>query len=331
MANVGASGVNKEEVLLLGKMVDRSIRIVFMGTPEFAVPSLQIILDAGYPVVGVVTAPDKPGGRGMKQMISSPVKQFALAHHLPVLQPTNLKSPSFIKSLREWQADLQVVVAFRMLPQIVWDMPPLGTINLHGSLLPAYRGAAPIQWAIMRGETITGLTTFKLQHAIDTGSIIRQMTTPILPEDNAGTLHDRMSLLGSKLIAGTVDLLAKGEATFIQQDDSKSSHAPKIDHATARINWNRNGKEINNHVRGMSPFPGAWTILDGKELKIFRLHPFSSQKDKPVGSVSLSGKQMIIQTADGEVEIKELQLAGKKKMTAAEFLNGYTIKDWSVT
>lgn len=302
-----------------------------MGTPEFAVPSLKILLDAGYAIAGVITAPDKPGGRGMKEMMVSPVNKFAMEHGIRVLQPVNLKAHAFLKELRELRADLQVVVAFRMLPSVVWDMPHLGTINLHGSLLPAYRGAAPIQWAIIRGESVTGLTTFKLQHEIDAGQIIHQLEISILPDDTAGTLHDRMSMAGAGLILGTVDMISGGIAQYQPQDEWSVSHAPKIHHEDGRINWNKSVSDIYNLIRGMSPWPGAWTILDGKEFKILRAAKFSENKELPPGSLRLEGKKLITQTFDGEIELLEIQLTGKRRMQAGEFLNGYKITDWSLT
>lgn len=312
-------------------MINRNLRIVFMGTPEFAVPSLQILLEAGYSIVGVVTAPDKPGGRGMKEVMISPVKKFGLAHNLPVFQPVNLKSKGFLQELKQLKADLQVVVAFRMLPELIWSMPVHGTMNLHGSLLPAYRGAAPIQWAIINGEKMTGLTTFMLKHEIDTGHIIRQREVPILEDDNAGSLHDRMMEVGSGLVLGSVDLIDSGNVMLIAQDDAKSSHAPKIHHTDAHINWEREGNRIINLVRGMSPFPGAWTTLDGTQVKIFKAHKLSPEQNSPVGTVSTQDKKLFIQSADSILEVLELQMAGKRKMKAAEFLNGYRIKDWKTT
>ncbi len=312
-------------------MTDRTTRIIFMGTPEFAVPSLKILLEAGYPIAGVITAPDKPGGRGMKETMVSPVKKFALEHDLHVLQPVNLKAHAFLEELRELDADLQVVVAFRMLPKIVWDMPRLGTINLHGSLLPAYRGAAPIQWAIIRGESVTGLTTFKLQHEIDAGQIIYQLEIPILPDDTAGTLHDRMSIAGAGLVLGTADLISSGLAVFHQQDEWKVSHAPKIHHEDGRINWNESVSDIYNLIRGMSPWPGAWTMLDGKELKILKAAKFSENVMLSPGSLRVEGKKMIAQARDGEIELLEIQMTGKRRMLAGEFLNGYKITDLSLT
>ncbi len=312
-------------------MIQRTLRIVFMGTPAFAVPTLQYLLDASYPVTGVVTAPDKPGGRGMKQMISSPVKQFTLTQGLPILQPVNLKSKTFIQELQLLRADVQIVVAFRMLPEMVWAMPPQGTINLHGSLLPAYRGAAPIQWAIVRGEKVTGLTTFFLQHAIDTGKILLQVQVPIIAEDDAGSLHDRMMITGAGLVLATLDQMTTGQLNPQEQDESKTSHAPKIFHADARIDWVKPAETILNLIRGMSPYPGAWTLLDDMELKIWRAtsHAITSS-DKP-GTMRKEGKKLIVSTQGQDLEILTLQLSGKKKMDAGSFLNGYAIRNWSLT
>ena len=302
-----------------------------MGTPGFAVPSLQFLLDAGYPVVAVVTAPDKPGGRGMKQMISSPVKTFAIEHSIPVLQPENLKSKDFIQALASYEADLQVVVAFRMLPEIVWKMPPMGTMNLHGSLLPAYRGAAPIQWAIINGDKVTGVTTFRLQHAIDSGEILLQREIPILDQDDAGTLHDRMMYIGASLVVSSVDLLSSGEAKTIKQDQAAVSHAPKIYHHDAQIDWTKSASEVYNLIRGMSPFPGAWTLLDGQELKIQKSIIFDDEKSGSPGKAFVKDKHLLVQTGAGRIELIEVQLAGKRKMSVKDFLNGYTIRDWSLT
>lgn len=312
-------------------MINRHFRIVFMGTPEFAVPTLEILADAGYQIVGVITSPDKPGGRGLKQLMISPVKSFAQSRGIKVLQPVNLKSSAFLKELKSLNADLQVVVAFRMLPETVWNMPRLGTMNLHGSLLPSYRGAAPIQWAIIRGENRTGLTTFMLQHEIDEGRILNQLEIQILEQDNAGSLHDRMMYAGSGLVMGSVDLLQSGQANFIAQDDQMASFAPKIHHEDGHIHWNKTYTEINNLVRGMSPYPGAWTILDGMELKIFRTAFFSQKTDRSLGLLVLDTKKLIAQCNDGELEILEVQLAGKKKMSARDFTNGYKIKNWYLT
>jgi len=317
--------------LHLALMVDRSLRIVFMGTPGFAVPSLQFLLDAGYPVVAVVTAPDKPGGRGMKQMISSPVKTFALEKGIPVFQPEKLKSKDFVQQLSQCEADLQVVVAFRMLPEVIWKMPPMGTINLHGSLLPAYRGAAPIQWAIINGDLVTGVTTFRLQHAIDTGEILLQREIPILAADDAGSLHDRMMIIGASLLISSVDLLSSGAAKTTRQDQTAASHAPKIYHEDAHINWDRSATEIYNLIRGMSPYPGAWTMVDGFELKIFKSSLSSNKNAGTPGTAFTKNRKLYVNTTTNTIEVVEVQLAGKKKMSVKDFLNGYTIKDWSWT
>jgi len=313
-------------------MIDRNLRIVFMGTPDFAVPTLRYLLEAGYPVVGVVTAPDKPGGRGMKQMISSPVKRFAESKGLNVLQPPALKARSFVTALKELKPDLQVVVAFRMLPEIVWSMPRLGTLNLHGSLLPAYRGAAPIQWAIIRGETVTGVTTFLLQHAIDTGDILLQRHIPILPDDNASILHDRMMHVGAGLVLATVDQIAGGLARPEPQRNDKASHAPKIFHADAAIDWNRTQQEVHDFIRGMSPYPGAWTMLDDQEWKILGARPieFANHSPEP-GRLLADGQHLLVGTKNGWLDLLEVQLQGKRRMGARDFLNGYRIRNWSVT
>ncbi|HSF88200.1 MAG TPA: methionyl-tRNA formyltransferase [Saprospiraceae bacterium] len=312
-------------------VINRQLRIVFMGTPGFAVASLQFLLEAGYPIVGVVTAPDKPGGRGMKQMISSPVKQFALAHGLTLLQPSNLKSKVFITELKALHADLQIVVAFRMLPEVIWNMPPLGTMNLHGSLLPAFRGAAPIHWAVIRGEKVTGVTTFLLRHQIDTGQILLQRELPILDDDDTGSVHDRMMMIGAGLVVSSVDLISKGQYQLYDQDESKASHAPKIHHEDGRIHWDSPALNIYNLIRGMSPYPGAWTFVDGIECKIWKSTLYSSEHLQQPGSLSVKGKSLVVQATDGEIEILEVQMAGKKRMSARDFINGYRIKDWFLT
>jgi methionyl-tRNA formyltransferase len=312
-------------------VIKRHLRIVFMGTPAFAVPSLRYLLDAGYPIAGVITAPDKPGGRGLKQLISSPVKQFALENGLRLLQPANLKSSGFIEELKSLQADLQVVVAFRMLPEAVWNMPRMGTMNLHGSLLPAYRGAAPIQWAVIRGEKTTGITTFLLQHQIDTGKILLQREIPILDEDDSGSLHDRMMHAGAGLVVASLDQLCSGDIHPIDQDESKASHAPKIHHEDGQINWSSSAKDIYNLIRGMSPYPGAWTSLDGLECKIWKSRILPTTQKKEPGTLWLEGKSLQVQANDGTLEIIELQLAGKKRMMARDFINGYKIRNWSLT
>src|SRR5690606_32785528 len=239
------------------------LRIVYMGTPEFAVPSLQLLVKHGWNVVAVVTAPDKPQGRGRKLM-GSPVKQAAEELGIPVLQPINLKSPDFVEELRSYQADVQVVVAFRMLPEVVWNMPPMGTFNLHASLLPDYRGAAPINWAIINGEKITGVTTFFLKHEIDTGNIIFQEEEPILPQDNVGSLYERLMDRGSKLVLKTIEAIAQNAVEMRPQDESKAKHpAPKLYKEMGEINWNQPAESIHNLVRGLSPYPAAWTYING--------------------------------------------------------------------
>ena len=302
------------------------LRLVFMGTPEFAVASLEAILDAGYNVAAVVTAPDKPAGRGM-QLTESAVKKFAVAKGLPVLQPEKLKDPTFLEQLRSVGADLQIVVAFRMLPEVVWNMPRMGTVNLHGSLLPQYRGAAPINWAVINGEKETGVTTFQLQQDIDTGSILLQDRFPIADTDTAGDVHDRMKVIGARLLVKTIDGLAAGTLVATpQQNPPELKHAPKIFTETCRIDWNKATSEIYNLIRGLSPFPAAFTELDRKTLKIFRsekeLHP-PGASHLP-GAYDTDGKTwMRFATSDGYIRVTELQLEGKKKMTIGDFLRGY--------
>jgi methionyl-tRNA formyltransferase len=312
-----------------------SPRIVFMGTPEFAVASLDAILHAGYNVVGVVTAPDKPAGRGM-QLTESAVKKYAVSQGLTVLQPEKLRDATFLDSLRALRADLQIVVAFRMLPEIVWNMPPLGTVNLHGSLLPQYRGAAPINWAVINGETETGVTTFKLQQEIDTGSILLQESFPIADTDTAGDVHDRMMVIGARVLVETIGGLVAGTLQAVPQDNSGDlKHAPKIFTETCKIDWGKSTVSVYNLIRGLSPFPAAFTFLDGKVLKIFR----SEKEIGPSGAaVSIAdsgdavrydtdGKTFLrFATADGWIRVTELQLEGKKKMGVEEFLRGYRFK-----
>jgi len=312
-------------------VIKRQLRIVFMGTPGFAVASLQFLMDAGYPIVGVVTAPDKPGGRGMKQMISSPVKQFAVAHALTLMQPANLRSKVFVAELKALQADLQIVVAFRMLPEVIWAMPPKGTMNLHGSLLPAYRGAAPIHWAVIRGEKVTGVTTFLLQHQIDTGQILLQRELPILDSDDSGVVHDRMMRIGAGLVVASADLISIGQYQLHDQEESKASHAPKIHHEDGHIRWGSTALDIYNLIRGMSPYPGAWAVLDGIECKIWKSIIHSTEHHLNPGTMRVMGKSLIVRAIDGEIELVEVQMAMKKRMRARDFINGYKIKDWFLT
>lgn len=302
---------------------DRGPRIVFMGTPEFAVASLDAILRAGYTVAAVITAPDKPAGRGM-QMTGSAVKKYALEKGLTILQPEKLKNPAFLEELRAFRADLQIVVAFRMLPEVVWNMPPMGTVNLHGSLLPQYRGAAPINWAVINGEKETGVTTFKLQHDIDTGNILLQDRFPIGETETAGEVHDRMKEIGARLLVRTIDGLAAGNLEEIPQENTGAlRHAPKIFTETCRIDWNRPINDIYNLIRGLSPFPAAFTHLDGKILKIFRSEKESNNSVQPPGELIIDGAKLGFACSGGIIRVTELQLEGKKKMTTEEFLRGY--------
>jgi methionyl-tRNA formyltransferase len=303
------------------------MRIVFMGTPEFAVPALQILLENGYEIPAVVTAPDKPGGRlGMQQ---SAVKQFAVERGLKVLQPEKLKDAAFLESFRALQADLLVVVAFRMLPEVVWSLPPLGAVNLHGSLLPKYRGAAPINWAVIQGEKETGLTTFFLKKQIDTGDILFQESLPIGPDETAGELHDRMMRLGAELILKTVRAIESGAAQAQPQTDALATLAPKIFPEDCRIDFDRPVAQVHNFVRGLSPYPGAWTMLDGKILKILRARPLETgPTNTPPGQFFSDGKHWLrIRAADGLLEVLELQLEGKRRMPVKDFLNGFK-RDW---
>ncbi|HWB93164.1 MAG TPA: methionyl-tRNA formyltransferase [Puia sp.] len=314
-------------------------RIVFMGTPEFAVASLDAILEAGLNVVAVITPPDKPAGRGM-QLTESAVKKYAASRGLPILQPEKLRDPAFLETLRALHADLQIVVAFRMLPEIVWNMPPMGTVNLHGSLLPQYRGAAPINWAVINGESVTGVTTFRLQHEIDTGNLLLQDRFPISDTDTAGDVHDRSMGIGARLLVRTIQGLAAGTLHGVPQENPPDlKHAPKIFTETCRIDWNRSTVDIYNLIRGLSPFPAAFTSLDGKTLKIFRSEkelrrsgslipaPSNGTGHHPsvaVGHYDTDGKTYLrFATADGWIRITELQLEGKKKMAIGDFLRGY--------
>lgn len=304
-----------------------NLRIIFMGTPEFAVPTLEQLVVAGWNIVAVVTAPDKPKGRGQK-CIPSPVKDAATALKIPVIQPTNLKSPDFLEELASYKADLQIVVAFRMLPEAVWNMPPLGTFNLHASLLPNYRGAAPINWAIINGETETGVTTFFLTHEIDTGNIILQEKEPIHPTDNVGKLYIRLMEKGSLLVLKTVELIANNEVHPIPQNDNIAyCNAPKIFKDTCKIDWTNHATSIHNLVRGLSPTPGAWTVFQNKICKILSTN-LTSIDDNSLnpGDWKSDGKTYLtIQTGKGLLQIKELQLEGKKRMKIEEFLRGHKL------
>jgi methionyl-tRNA formyltransferase len=313
-----------------------TFRIVFMGTPEFAVASLDALVKAGYTIVAVVTAPDKPAGRGMK-MNESEVKKYAVKHGLKVLQPEKLKDPAFLEELRSLQADLQIVVAFRMLPEVVWNMPPKGTINLHGSLLPQYRGAAPINWAVINGEKETGVTTFKLKQEIDTGDILLQESFPIGDDETAGEVHDKMKEIGAQVLVKTVRGLIDGSLketphssethSPLTTHDLPLKHAPKIFTQTCNIDWNKTTAEIHNLIRGLSPFPAAFTELGDKMLKVYR-----SEKELAIPTSKRgrweSDKKTFLKfaCADGYMHLKEVQLEGKKKMLIEDFLRGYHFK-----
>ena len=308
-------------------MDKQSIRIIYMGTPDFAVESLRALVDGGYNVVAVVTMPDKPAGRG-HQLQFSAVKQYALSVGLPVLQPERLKAEEFLTELRSYNADLQIVVAFRMLPEVVWNMPRLGTFNLHASLLPQYRGAAPINWAVMNGDTETGATTFMLQHEIDTGNIILQERIPIADDENVGSVHDRLMTMGAGLVTRTVDLIIDSENNgqplpTIPQDDTLSlKAAPKIFKDTCAIDFSRTAEQIRNHVRGLSPYPAAWISEMPANHPLADLLKGAKVYKVAVTQLSEQKGHIIVSCADGYIDILELQLPGKKRMDAAALLNG---------
>ena len=302
-----------------------------MGTPDFAVESLRALVEGGYHVVAVVTMPDKPVGRHGSVLQPSPVKQYAVEHGLKVMQPEKLKDPAFVEELRSLKADLQIVVAFRMLPEIVWSMPPLGTFNAHASLLPKYRGAAPINWAVINGETETGITTFFLKHEIDTGDIIQQVHIPIEETDNVEVIHDKLMVLSGKLVTETVDNIIAGTVTSIPQDQFKDvplTPAPKIFRDTCRINWNQPTKLIYDFIRGLSPNPAAWTTLDGKSVKIYETEKELLTPHHAPGTIATDGRNYLkVTTADGWLNIKTLQFEGKKRMPVADLLRGLKLKE----
>jgi len=313
------------------------MRIVFFGTPEFAVTSLDMLVKNGLNVVAAVTAPDKPSGRGL-QVQSSAVKQYCLKNNIHVLEPNNLKDASFLNELKALGADLQIVVAFRMLPEQVWNMPPLGTYNLHASLLPKYRGAAPINWCIINGEKETGVTTFKLQHQIDTGNILFFEKVKVTDEMNAGTLHDLLMKVGSELLYKTVKTIEqsyinKTPLNFIPQNNTLASHAPKIFKEHCIIDWNQSATSIHNLIRGLSPYPGAITFLYNdqdtkKSFKIFSSHYHLENAKFTNGSLITDNKNFIkVACADGTIDLLEVQLEGKKRMLVTEFLRGFRLKE----
>lgn len=307
-----------------------NLRIVFMGTPEFAIATLEMLVEAGHDVVGVVTAPDKPAGRGRKLQLPA-VKTYAIGRGIPILQPTNLKDPGFIDQLQGLGGNLQVVVAFRMLPRVVWQMPEYGTFNLHASLLPDYRGAAPINWVIMNGETETGVTTFFIDEKIDTGAIILQERLPVAANETAGSLHDKLMVAGAELVLETVKRIGQGKIEVQEQPGRANlKTAPKIDPATCRIDWERPLHEVYNHIRGLSPYPGAWTTLynegEAVHLKIYTAVAIREPHDHPIGHVVSTRKDMRIAGKGGFIIPEEIQLAGKRRMKVQEVLNGLKIE-----
>ncbi len=310
-------------------MTIADLRIVFLGTPDFAVASLNALVKAGCNIVGVVTAPDKPAGRGMK-LTESAVKKYALENGLPILQPEKLKNPTFLEALKVLKADVQVVVAFRMLPEVVWNMPPMGTINVHGSLLPQYRGAAPINWAIINGESETGVTTFRLQHAIDTGDVLMQTKIAISENETAGSLHDRMMQVGANTLVETLSGILDESITPTQQnnilDSKEPKHAPKIFTETCQIDWNKTAEEIHNLIRGLSPYPSAFTFMNGKKLKVFFAEKEIAIHSYPFGNPLTDNKSYLkFSCANGFISALEVQLEGKKKMLIDEFLRGFRV------
>lgn len=296
-----------------------------MGTPEFAVPSLTALLDEGCPVVAVVTAPDKPRGRGRKTT-PTPVKETAARRGLPILQPPSLRDDVFRETLRGFRPDLIVVVAFRILPRSVFALPRLGSVNLHASLLPRYRGAAPIHWAIINGETETGVTTFLLQEQVDTGGVLLQERVPILQDDDAGSLHDRLAVVGAQLLVRTVRLLDEGTGVPRTQDDSLASPAPKIFREDCLVDWNRPVTAIRNRIRGLSPHPAAFTTHEGRVLKLYRSEIAGQGEREAPGRVIVHGDSLMVAGADGLLSVTELQAEGRKRMGAAEFLRGYPLR-----
>lgn len=314
-------------------MEKKDLRIVYMGTPEFAVESLKRLVEGGYNIVGVITMPDKPMGRHGSVLQPSPVKQYAVSQGLKVLQPEKLKSEEFVEELRSLNADLQIVVAFRMLPEVVWNMPRLGTFNLHASLLPQYRGAAPINWAVMNGDTETGITTFFLKHEIDTGEIIDQVRVPIADTDNVEVVYDKLMMLGGDLVLKTVDAILEGNVKTTPQEElakiEELRPAPKIFKETCRIDWNKGVKSVYDFIRGLSPYPAAWTELcqEGMApvmLKIFEIRKEFVAHTLAPGTIVTDHKTYFkIASTDGYVDIQSLQLAGKKRMSVADFLRGY--------
>lgn len=307
----------------------KDLRIAFMGTPDFAVATLDTLIEGGHDVVAVITAPDRPAGRGRK-LNQSAVKKYAQTKGLKILQPTNLKDPNFLSELKNLHIDLQIVVAFRMLPKQVWSMPQFGTFNLHASLLPDYRGAAPINWAIINGDSKTGVTTFFINEEIDTGAIIKQKSISIEADMTAGDLHDKLMVAGSKVVLETVKMIQKGDVSPMDQKEGNYRPAPKLNKENCRISWNLPMQQIYNHIRGLSPFPGAWTLLDNNdqqiELKIYNGLMIAETHKLSPGTVVFSKKKLRVAVANGFVEITDLKMAGKRRMDAISLLNGYEFK-----
>jgi methionyl-tRNA formyltransferase len=307
-----------EEVTLFGSS------ILFMGTPEFAVPSLELLLNQEYPVLAVVTAPDKPRGRG-QQLSATPIKHSALLHHLPVLQPASLKDPTFLGQISAMKPDLIIIVAFRILPKELFTIPRLGAFNLHASLLPKYRGAAPINWAIINGETETGVTTFFLQEKVDTGNVLLQARIPIGDDDDAGSIHDKLSEIGAEIVLHTVRLIEQGKALPRPQDNALASPAPKLFKEDCRIDWHQPALSIHNRIRGLSPFPSAFTLHDGRILKIFRSQVLPTASTEEPGTVLVTPRSFHVASSDSMLALKELQVEGRTRMGVEEFLRGYNI------
>lgn len=319
-------------------MEKKDLRIVYMGTPDFAVESLRCLVEGGYNVVGVITMPDKPAGRGHKIQYS-PVKQYALEQNLPLLQPEKLKDEAFVEALRAWKADLQIVVAFRMLPEVVWNMPRLGTFNLHASLLPQYRGAAPINWAVINGDTETGITTFFLKHEIDTGEVIQQVKVPIGETDNVGIVHDKLMNLGGRLVLETVDAILADNVKPVPQEEmiqaGELRPAPKIFKDTCRIDWSKPVKKVHDLIRGLSPYPAAWTELQQANaepiaVKVFETEKVMKEHNLAFGTIVTDNKNYLHVAVDGGfIAIKSLQLAGKKRLETGDFLRGFKLEELS--
>lgn len=303
--------------------MSKDLRIIFLGTPDFASASLKMLVENKINVVAVITAPDKPKGRG-KKLGTSAVKDYALEANIPILQPTNLKDQSFLEELRSYEADLQIVVAFRMLPEVVWNMPPLGTFNLHASLLPQYRGAAPINWAIINGEKETGVTTFFLQHEIDTGEIIFQESEPIHDHDSVGSLYQRLMAKGAKLVLKTTLAIQNNDYPQLpQKTDTQLKAAPKIFKEDCKIEWNEKAENVRNFIRGLSPYPAAWTILNDKTFKLFEVEATTEIANSP-GSAEVFQNELYIHCKDFKLKVNSLQMEGKRRMNTEEFLRGYS-------